>query len=893
MATNEIRQIITIAADISKIRGDLNTLEGDFRKSVNRIQSIGSSALNAFGIGLGASALVSFGKQVIDAAGQLQDLAAQTGISAATLSGLKSTLEQNGTSVDAFAKGIFNAQRALGQVDEEGDLAARAVRALGLNLNELRSAGPERFLELVAGALSRVENPMDRAALGAQLLGKAFKELAPALAEIAPKFDQLKNSGMNQDTINRLDQFGDSITKISNALQVLAATPLSTVAKIFSLFTGTATAQDAAVEKLSHVTAQIAAIDRDLAKLAGAADPVLVRRAEVMKAQLAVLGAQQAALEKAAGKGVSAGPASAPFKNLLGGAKSTDEAQKIADAIHEQNIKLQAQVIELQDGKAAAEAYTLAQTELKEGAKGLTGAIIHEQDRRRDLTAQIREQTDAFARLQMLVDATRGEPILEDVRFGLTPEERSEALAALDAIATRSDDAKKKLEDLRQSLQLGAMDTSTAEGREKQRIAAITLEFVKTANEIERLGHEAGISQAEIAENVALAWKKALQDIKNETTDVTEFQRRAWERMADTISDTLQDLLSGQIKSWDDLARRLNNTLTSIIAEAGSIELKKIILGPEYGKKGGELGGLAKDAMDFINGLLGRTPEQRGVSSSGAVQAFADAANEGVGNAEPLATTEAAIQAVSLQGTTAIDASLVSAQTNIQAIGATAEAALQAELQAALAAIEAAKMASQGGQSPGGMPSIPFMGGQGGDWTPATQGGGFDAWDAGGFGGSTAASGASSAASSSWIDGLMSMFSFAHEGGPVKGDMSALFADLKLKPNERPIIAEDGEFIFRKEAVQFYGLDWMNRANRKLELPRFHDGGLMSSMRDLPMAAGPGRSDTTMEESAGRTRGGKVEVHIHGARDPNQFGETRNQWMGHIARAVRRGQKEL
>ena len=80
---------------------------------------IASGIAGAFGVG----AIVAFTKQILDAAGKIDDLAKRTGFSRQTLSGLKSTIEENGGSLEAFANAINKAQKALGDIEGDGKKA--------------------------------------------------------------------------------------------------------------------------------------------------------------------------------------------------------------------------------------------------------------------------------------------------------------------------------------------------------------------------------------------------------------------------------------------------------------------------------------------------------------------------------------------------------------------------------------------------------------------------------------------------------------------------------------------------------------------------------------------------------------------------------------------------
>src|SRR3990167_217204 len=130
---------------ILRLRDEVSSGAKTAANSLKSLERGLSTFTGALGIGLGVGGLVAFSKSIIDGAGHLQDLSEQTGISAQALSGMKSVLEQSGTSVDTFAKGIFNAQKNLGNASPE---TTEAIQKLGLSLDGLRKASPEQFLQM-------------------------------------------------------------------------------------------------------------------------------------------------------------------------------------------------------------------------------------------------------------------------------------------------------------------------------------------------------------------------------------------------------------------------------------------------------------------------------------------------------------------------------------------------------------------------------------------------------------------------------------------------------------------------------------------------------------------------------------------------------------------------
>lgn len=135
--------LVEMRADLAGLKMDVKQVEKTFQGGFNNLKSSAVTAGKAMGAalvaGLSVSALTNFGKGVVQLADRLEDLGQQTRFSAQLLSGMKSELENAGTSVDSFARGIFTAQRTIGQIKSETDPAARAIAHLKLNLDDLRN----------------------------------------------------------------------------------------------------------------------------------------------------------------------------------------------------------------------------------------------------------------------------------------------------------------------------------------------------------------------------------------------------------------------------------------------------------------------------------------------------------------------------------------------------------------------------------------------------------------------------------------------------------------------------------------------------------------------------------------------------------------------------------
>src|SRR5689334_20357034 len=105
MASSQITHeaVLAIRADTAQLRQDLSQAQNVMRSGLAGLEGL----ITSFTPVLSVAGIAAFAKSIIDLGGRLQDLSVQTGISVQTLSGIKSVVEENGSSLDAFANGIF------------------------------------------------------------------------------------------------------------------------------------------------------------------------------------------------------------------------------------------------------------------------------------------------------------------------------------------------------------------------------------------------------------------------------------------------------------------------------------------------------------------------------------------------------------------------------------------------------------------------------------------------------------------------------------------------------------------------------------------------------------------------------------------------------------------
>jgi hypothetical protein len=247
MADAEIKTILTantanFEAGLQQAVAALNKAQSSFNKTNKQAESSFKSlekAARGLGVAFGVGTMVQFGRQVLDVADKLQTLQDRTGVSGSLLRRYQADVENSGGSLEELGKSISKMQINLGKATGGSKSAADAFRAIGLEVSALKKLSPERQFETVAAAISNIKDPAERAAAAVAIFGKGAIAILPSLDKIgegakkSQGFIEELTDTMGPDTIQTLDDFGDSLNTLAIQLTNLAATGLANVINTF------------------------------------------------------------------------------------------------------------------------------------------------------------------------------------------------------------------------------------------------------------------------------------------------------------------------------------------------------------------------------------------------------------------------------------------------------------------------------------------------------------------------------------------------------------------------------------------------------------------------------------------------------------------------------------
>ncbi len=212
------------------IRGGNKNIAASMAQGAAASTGLGSSMGGLLGVAkqlfpiLSVGFAIGFIRSSIQAIGALQDLSDATGIAADTLLSLRPVLENSGSSVESFARGINLMQKEI--IAGTPETVANMAK-LGISIQEMLATAddPEGFINKLAAGLAKIGNQAERVAVAKQILGKAGAENLPALLQVAAAggTQGLPKPIISREDIAAIDAAGDAMNTLKINTQAFVA----------------------------------------------------------------------------------------------------------------------------------------------------------------------------------------------------------------------------------------------------------------------------------------------------------------------------------------------------------------------------------------------------------------------------------------------------------------------------------------------------------------------------------------------------------------------------------------------------------------------------------------------------------------------------------------------
>ena len=214
--------VVRLGLDATEFTTGLTKSEYQARKFAQQIdRNIATGVRVATGamLAFGAAAGVVF-KKAVDDLGNFKQISEQIGDTAEAVAALDKAAATSGVSINEIAAASIKLTATLSKTDDEGDAAARALKAIGLNLEDFRRLSPVAQMEAVANALAKFEDGAGKTAVAVALLGKSGASALPFLKELANQGGRTVQ--ITQEQIEAADAFGDKLAELGQAAQTVA-----------------------------------------------------------------------------------------------------------------------------------------------------------------------------------------------------------------------------------------------------------------------------------------------------------------------------------------------------------------------------------------------------------------------------------------------------------------------------------------------------------------------------------------------------------------------------------------------------------------------------------------------------------------------------------------------
>jgi hypothetical protein len=213
-------------AHLKKLAADTKAAQVSTANLGGALQTM-KGVLGAFGLQLGASALISFTENVFASADAVGDLATKMGVSVEAAQRFQYAARQSGAEIEDVSAAVLKMSNNLAEGDES---TVAALDAVGLKFADIRALKPEDAFRAIADAIGRIADPMEQARLALDLFGKGGAALLPMIREHSLEVADSVEV-MSDDTVRELKDAQQAWENFWNGVTVATGNALAFLAR--------------------------------------------------------------------------------------------------------------------------------------------------------------------------------------------------------------------------------------------------------------------------------------------------------------------------------------------------------------------------------------------------------------------------------------------------------------------------------------------------------------------------------------------------------------------------------------------------------------------------------------------------------------------------------------
>lgn len=206
-----------------------------FEKEVANLSDVSKQATIAFGAAAAGAAAVgaaiwTTANAAATAGDRIDKMSQRVGLSRVAFQEWDYILAQNGGNIESLQMGIKTLTDKVDLALTGNEEAIKSFGALGITLGDLKTKTREQIFESVIKGLQGMTDEQKRAALGGELLSRAYIDLAPTLNQTAQQTEELRsrahelNLVMGDQAIDNGVKFGDTLDDLKKVIQQVVFT---------------------------------------------------------------------------------------------------------------------------------------------------------------------------------------------------------------------------------------------------------------------------------------------------------------------------------------------------------------------------------------------------------------------------------------------------------------------------------------------------------------------------------------------------------------------------------------------------------------------------------------------------------------------------------------------
>jgi len=254
--------LINLELQTATLNKQVGTINKKFNSMTKTFKTVGAALAGAFAV-RGIKDMVNSSLKLNDALGKTAD---RLGINVEVLQGLRFGAEQSGVGIATLEMALQRMTRRVSEAANGTGEAVKALKEMGIEAEDIASLSVDEQLNVLADALSGVENEADQVRLAMKLFDsegvKLLNMLKDGSAGLSKYQKEAQDLGfvLSRDMIARMEQANDSMNRaskvggvFSDMLATAVAPAISVVAEQFVTFVKNSNTGSEALQQMQGV----------------------------------------------------------------------------------------------------------------------------------------------------------------------------------------------------------------------------------------------------------------------------------------------------------------------------------------------------------------------------------------------------------------------------------------------------------------------------------------------------------------------------------------------------------------------------------------------------------------------------------------------------------------